>query len=619
MLSKNSKSSSKRTFGVDALGRWIKIKNDEVRYYLRDFVVFSLSIGIGLFLAEFFYFSGREDVSWIHKLDTYVIFILPFFVLSLVLSYSYRNRRNEETGKIRSSIRYRLTLAFLFVSLLPAIPIFILSSNLTGKLLETFYRIDISNALNSSYELIKELEKKDKEEILSKAKAIKSWMNGRRVTEEEFLTQVVRMGIMDYNVYYLALFNQEGEPILETVSLKEKISPTVFTISSDSEIPVYSFYRPDRSFFLAKIKWEPKGYVVLGKRIHGQDTSHVYNIINVRSSYEALNLWKEKIPSGARLAIGLFSIFMFGFSIFFSFLFARKLSRPIIRLADATRQVSSGDTNIFLDSREEGEMGILINSFNQMVKDLRSKNEELMHIQRVAAWKEVAQRMAHEIKNPLTPIQLSAERIRKRLETNPHPEKLKEIIIDATETIVGQVRVLEHLVKEFSEFARMPVPTLVNQALNPILEESVRLFQESTDIHFELKLSPSLPEVFVDRRLFLGVINNLIKNAVEAIDSRETNTQPKTIRIQTKLEKRVVQRIVSIQIEDSGDGLLPELRKKIFEPYYSTKEKHGSGIGLAIVQKTIIDHQGHISVTDSNLGGCKFIIELPTSLHGGVI
>ncbi|MCC5813134.1 MAG: HAMP domain-containing protein [Leptospira sp.] len=599
--------------------RFFKIKNEELRYYLRDFVVFSLSFAIGIFLAEFFYFSGKEELSFTSKIDSYVVFILPFFVLSVILSYAYRNRRNFETGKIRSSIRYRLTLAFLFVSLLPSIPIFILSSNLTGKLMETFYRIDITNALNSAHDMIQGIEEKDREDIINKSKKLKKWMISRNPTQEDFINQAFQLGMEDYNIYYMGLFNMDNEPILETQNLKTKIRPDFFTDYQDTKIPVYSLYRNEKSYFLAKLDWKANGYILIGKRIHIKNSANVFNILEVRNSYEALNLWKEKIPSGVRLAIGIFSIVMFGFSIFFSFLFARKISRPIIRLANATQLVSSGETNISLDSKEEGEMGILIESFNQMVKDLKSKNEELMHIQRVAAWKEVAQRMAHEIKNPLTPIQLSAERIRKRFETNTNPEKLKEVITDATETIVGQVRVLEHLVKEFSEFARMPVPTLVNQPLNPIIEESVRLFKESTEIEFEMKLANHLPEVYIDRRLFLGVINNLIKNAVEAINEREINQGRKIIRIETKLKKRVVQRVVSITIEDSGDGLPVDLRKKIFEPYYSTKSNHGSGIGLAIVQKTVIDHHGHITVNESTLGGCAFIIELPSVNLGGKI
>lgn len=594
------------------------IKNEELRYYVRDFFVFSFSILIGIFFAEFFYFSGREEIQILNKLDTYIIFILPFFILSVSVSYIYRNKRNKETGKIRSSIRYRLTLAFLFVALLPSIPIFILSSNLTGKMIETLYRIDITNALNSSMEIIKKEELDDRIELEQKVRILKDWMNNRNFSEEEFLKKAITLDIMDYVNYYIGLFDPKGKSILETTALKEKIPSNNFIKNEYSEIPNYTLYKNDKILVLFKLDWNPKGYILIGKKIHLNNTQHVYNIVSIRNSYEALNLWKEKIPSSARLAIGIFSVFMFAFSVFFSFIFARNISNPIITLANATQKVSSGDQNVTLNLKEEGEMGILIASFNQMVKDLKSKNEELMHIQRVAAWKEVAQRMAHEIKNPLTPILLSTERIRKKYISNTNPDKLKEIILDSTETIINQVRVLEHLVKEFSEFARMPVPTLINQELNPILEESIRLFQESTDIQIQSKFNSSLPEVFLDRRLFLGVINNLIKNAVEAIEESNEDISKQKIVVSSKLDRKVMRRIVSIIIEDSGPGLTPELKKKVFEPYYSTKEKHGSGIGLAIVQKTIIDHHGHILVEDSQLGGCKFIIQLPLSLSEAI-
>lgn len=594
------------------------IKNDEIRYYVRDFFVFSFSIIIGIFFAEFFYFSGRDELEIINKLDTYIIFILPFFILSVIVSYIYRNKRNKETGKIRSSIRYRLTLAFLFVALLPSIPIFILSSNLTGKMIETLYRIDITNALNSSMEIIKKDEFEDRIELEQKVIVLQEWMNNRIFKEEEFLEKAFELKIMDYTNYYIGLFDNNGKAILETIALKEKIQSKNFTKNEYSEIPNCTLYKNDKIIVLYKLTWKPRGYVLIGKKLHINNTQHVYNIVSIRNSYEALNLWKEKIPSSARLAIGIFSVFMFAFSVFFSFIFARNISNPIITLANATQKVSSGDQNVNLNLKEEGEMGILIASFNQMVKDLKSKNDELMHIQRVAAWKEVAQRMAHEIKNPLTPILLSTERIRKKYIANTNPEKLKEVILDSTETIINQVRVLEHLVKEFSEFARMPVPTLINQELNPILEESIRLFQESTDIKIQSIFAPSLPEVFLDRRLFLGVVNNLIKNAVEAIEESKDDLTNQKIIVSSKLDRKVMKRIVSIIIEDSGPGLTNELKKKVFEPYYSTKEKHGSGIGLAIVQKTIIDHHGHILVEDSKLGGCKFIIQLPLSLSEAI-
>jgi nitrogen fixation/metabolism regulation signal transduction histidine kinase len=218
------------------------------------------------------------------------------------------------------------------------------------------------------------------------------------------------------------------------------------------------------------------------------------------------------------------------------------------------------------------------------------------------------------IKNPLTPIQLSAERIKRKLDS-PNKEKLEEIIRTGTETIIGQVRVLEHLVKEFSEFARMPSPVLINQNINPIIEESLNLFKDRENINFTLRLSKNLPEVFVDKRLFLGVINNLIKNAIEAITiDRVENGKDISgiIKISTKHDKKFLRKSVILLIEDNGPGLPEKLKEKIFEPYFSTKEAHGTGIGLTIVQKTVYDHGGQIYVENSDLGGCKFKIELPT-------
>ncbi|HMZ59156.1 MAG TPA: HAMP domain-containing sensor histidine kinase, partial [Leptospiraceae bacterium] len=174
-----------------------------------------------------------------------------------------------------------------------------------------------------------------------------------------------------------------------------------------------------------------------------------------------------------------------------------------------------------------------------------------------------------------------------------------------------------HLVKEFSEFARMPSPVLINQNIEPIMEESVQLFRDShPEIEFRLKVSKNLPEVFIDKRLFLGAVNNLIKNAVEAVMTQkkeETAEEKKTdvISVSASVERKFIRKHVIISVEDSGPGIPEKMREKIFEAYFSTKEGHGSGIGLTIVQKTILDHHGHIYVESSKLGGCCFKIELP--------
>ncbi|TGL04209.1 HAMP domain-containing protein [Leptospira bouyouniensis] len=594
--------------------------SDENRYYLRDIFIFFLTLAISIGFSELVFFRKEEDISFYSKLDTYVFILIPFFILSLILSYIYRNRRNRETGKIRSSIRYRLTLAFLFVALVPSLPIFILSSNLTGRLIEGFYQVDISNALRSANLFVHQVEKENESSFVEIITKFRSLLFRDKTDSFVVFQQGIKNGFFEKNEFYLG-FIQNGKVQFESKNLYHHISSLEFVESNEKGIFISRYYDTNRAYLVGKFDLNADRTVFIAQRIHRGLESDVLNIINATSTYEKVSLWKEKIPFSVRITIASFSFSMFLIAILFSFLFARRISKPIINLANATKKVSLGESDIRLEKTEEGEMGILIDSFNQMVSDLKAKSDELMHTQRIAAWKEVAQRMAHEIKNPLTPIQLSAQRIQRKFQ-NPKKENLESVIFDATETIIGQVRVLEHLVKEFSEFARMPVPVLINQHINPILEEAVALFRDTTDIEFELKLAENLPEVFLDKRLFLGVVNNLIKNAVEAILSLDTSkeemdflgSKKKKIRVMSKLQKRALRKSIVIEIDDSGPGLKEEWREKIFEPYFSTKEKHGSGIGLAIVQKTIIDHHGHISVENSKLGGCKFRIELPLEL-----
>ncbi|HNF27866.1 MAG TPA: ATP-binding protein, partial [Leptospiraceae bacterium] len=423
------------------------------------------------------------------------------------------------------------------------------------------------------------------------------------------------LGISDADTYYAAYFSRNV--LIAEVPYIGKVFPENFTKKDDEIFSSFNLYRKDKAYIIFRINLHREGnFILLGKKIHAGMEDAIFDILNTENSYNVADLWKEKVPFSLRLTLGIFFIAIFAISIAVSFLFARQISRPIVLLADAVRLVSKGETDVILENREEGEMGILIESFNQMTMDLKSKTEELYTIQRVAAWKEVAQRMAHEIKNPLTPIQLSAERIRRNLE-NPNREKFSEIVRSGTDTIIGQVRVLEHLVKEFSEFARMPSPVLINQNIEPIMEESVQLFRDShPEIEFRLKVSKNLPEVFIDKRLFLGAVNNLIKNAVEAVMTQkkeETAEEKKTdvISVSASVERKFIRKHVIISVEDSGPGIPEKMREKIFEAYFSTKEGHGSGIGLTIVQKTILDHHGHIYVESSKLGGCCFKIELP--------
>jgi two-component system nitrogen regulation sensor histidine kinase NtrY len=233
--------------------------------------------------------------------------------------------------------------------------------------------------------------------------------------------------------------------------------------------------------------------------------------------------------------------------------------------------------------------------------------EDLTQIQkaeRAAAWREVARRMAHEIKNPLTPVQLSAQRLQRK-----YGDKLGEegsVFKECTQTIIDQVEVLKNLVNEFSRYARMPVTSLTLNDLNAVVAEAVLLFQDAhKDIVFEFKPSEGLPKFDLDAEQINRVMINLLDNAVAAINKKNG-------RIEITVSYDEQHRKATVAVADDGAGVPSSNKRKVFEPYFSTK-KFGTGLGLAIVNSIISDHHGQVSVADNNPTGTIVSFQLPVS------
>lgn len=240
---------------------------------------------------------------------------------------------------------------------------------------------------------------------------------------------------------------------------------------------------------------------------------------------------------------------------------------------------------------------------------------ELITAQRASAWQEVARRMAHEIKNPLTPIQLSAERIAKRCQvagTDIHLstdsslnlEQTKKVIKDGTETILREVSSLKSMVDEFSRFARLPNAKLESGNLNDLISQSAVLY-EDREAKIELNLAATLPNTMVDEEQLKRVFVNIIENAVEAFDETQTDK-----RIFIKTYHDTARDLIVAEISDNGNGIPPSDFQKLFQPYFSTKGR-GTGLGLAIVQRIVSDHRGKIKAVNNSPRGAKFIVELP--------
>jgi nitrogen fixation/metabolism regulation signal transduction histidine kinase len=290
-----------------------------------------------------------------------------------------------------------------------------------------------------------------------------------------------------------------------------------------------------------------------------------------------------------------------------AFFLAARLAKPLLMLAEGTRAVAAGDLTPRAVLETDDELGVLTRSFNDMTQQLEQARIEREAAQRAAVWGEVARRLAHEIKNPLTPIQLSAERLQLKLSDKLDPASAA-MLERSTRTIVDQVEAMKNMVNDFRDYARLPPPVAKPIDLNVLVAEVLDLYTDGP-ITVVGAYDPSLPPVLADADQIRQVLHNLIKNAGEATQDKlgAGGTAPVTVSTHFK------DQIASLQVADQGAGFPAEILKRAFEPYVTTKPK-GTGLGLAIVQKIVADHGGTITLANRPAeqgGGAEVRIQLP--------
>ena len=279
---------------------------------------------------------------------------------------------------------------------------------------------------------------------------------------------------------------------------------------------------------------------------------------------------------------------------------AAQMTRDLDELVVGAQAASRGDLDHQVPVRTGDEIGAVAEAFNTMMVDLKDSKDRLVLAERIAAWQEVARRLAHEIKNPLTPIQMSVETLRKTW-AKKHPS-FDEIFEESTQTVLEEAGRLKRIVSEFADFARLPKPERRAIDLNELVNATTALYQGSVAIERDLEVK--LPAIEADRDQLSQVILNLFENARDAAGGQGQ------VRVQTRVSRPG--RAVSLVVEDSGPGVPTEVRDRIFTPYFTTKhESGGTGLGLAIVHRIVSDHGGRIAVGSSSLGGARFLVELP--------
>jgi two-component system, NtrC family, nitrogen regulation sensor histidine kinase NtrY len=348
----------------------------------------------------------------------------------------------------------------------------------------------------------------------------------------------------------------------------------------------------------------PQEEIVHAIALPGYSPDRVPAVLLVGNSLEQ-ELSLEKRIRNISLTIAGLGMF---FGVLVSGILTARMSRPIKDLAEAATQVGYGNWGVRVQSSSKDEVGQLAAAFNQMTEELMAQRERLVQTERVAAWRELARRLAHELKNPLFPLQITVENLLRARQNTP--EQFDEVFRESTATLLAEIGNLKTIVGRFSDFSKMPAPQLQSVDLNEMVRGVVQLFQgqlaEATArIEPELQLGEVSP-VNADPVLLRRVIENLVLNAIDAMP------QGGKLTFRTATNDK----FAVFELGDTGNGLTPEECDRIFTPYYTTKQ-HGTGLGLAIAQSVVSDHHGRISVSSWKGKGTTFHVELPLFASDG--
>jgi signal transduction histidine kinase len=287
-------------------------------------------------------------------------------------------------------------------------------------------------------------------------------------------------------------------------------------------------------------------------------------------------------------------------AIVFSLWIAARVSRPIEELARASEGVAAGNWDVSVPERGRDELSVLARSFNHMTAQLTAQRDKLVQTERVAAWRELARRLAHELKNPLFPLQLTVENLARSRRLPP--EEFDEVFEESTRTLSMEIANLKAIIGRFSDFSKMPRPQLERIDAAVVVERIRALYEAACgpNVRLSSEVASEPMPLDADPELLHRALSNLVLNAMDAMPEGGTVT----------VSARPAADSIEFRVADTGEGLTPEECERLFTPYYTTKQ-HGTGLGLAIVQSVIADHAGTIAVESHAGSGATFIITLP--------
>lgn len=664
--------------------------------FLLLFIVLTFTVELHFIRLGTLSITTRVILLILLNVNIIALLTLMFFVAK-ALTRLYLERKQKVLG---SRFKTKIVLIFVILTSIPSVLLFLGASGLVTNYIDRWFTPQFRQPIDSTLSIAKAIYDIERKKTLEAAHSIVSKGSlpaGYKVTRYHEIPD---------NPSDLIKEAFEGEEGAEVISGKD--GDTVRAVVPDVSSGGHA------------------GVVVVESHIPGEITSNIEKIKSAYEDYIKLEAWKHPLKLNYLIFLGFFTLIVIFTALWASLRIARGISEPIQKLAEATGKVASGNLDVDVGLKRDDEIGLLIHSFNHMVKELKESKETIhaayaesdrrrlsmenileniqtgvisldaegkvntinsaacailnvsshdvmgknygeilsaiksdslqemirgirlktlgtlekevgatirgrrrmlrvsimglrdkeanylgllvvfddltnvIKAQKALAWQEVARRIAHEVKNPLTPIKLSTERMLKKWEQKD--EDFAQVFEGSMRTIVKEVDSLRRLVDEFSRFEKMPEITKSPSSLAGIIDEVVNLYRDYKGISVKVSLPGNLPLIDMDGEQFKRVLINLFENAIQAMNNSGN--------IEVKVYVDYPANRVFIDVADNGPGIREEDKEKLFLPYFSTK-KEGTGLGLAIASKIIREHMGYLRVRDNVPGGTVFTIELP--------
>ncbi len=560
-----------------------------------------ISLGILTFLA----FVNPKLVSFSeNNLQTLLIVDLLLLILFLILIIFKTGKlySQNKTSKIGSKTNLKYIYFFSLFTFIPSFLIAIFSLFIFNYGLQNFFNNQITKAVNNSYDVAKSYLEENKKTVENDVFMMSVGL-GRAsslfYTSPDKFKNVARSEKILRRVDDIFLIDSVGNILFsDTESITNFIKPSEEEFNKSLEgIPVLiSNGLEDKTSVMIKLNSLIDTYLYISRNIDSEITRYLKETQQAVDFYYTI----ENKEFGIKITFAIIYIVVVALllfiSIFIAITFANSLTKPIINLIRASENISKGNLETKVSEiKTDQEFTLLNKNFNNMIETLKKQQDKLLVTERQSAWEEVARKLAHEIKNPLTPIQLSIDRLREKY--NKKITDGKDEFNNYLETINRQIKDIENLVNEFSSFARMPQPILKKIDIVKIIKRSIDFYKMSSSNLFQFDMGKKIILIQGDEDQLYRVFINLIKNSEDSLAEKKEKNKEFKGKIEVVINEN--REYIVIELMDNGIGIKDT--KKIMTPYFTTK-KDGTGLGLPIVNKIINEHSGEISFKNLNPG-----------------